>query len=79
MQIENLHSSLLHTNTHEFNHDKLQYIPKQYIDKNGVKDKRDKKKKMNESILILLNVNNILERIHVLKLLCRLILLKISS
>lgn len=27
-----------------FNHDKLQYIPKQYIDKNGVKEKRDFKK-----------------------------------
>lgn len=45
MQIENLHSSLLHTNTREFNHDKLQYIPKQYIDKNGVKEKRDLKKR----------------------------------
>lgn len=37
-----------------------------------------KKKKMNESILIFLNVNNIFECIYVLKLFCCLIFLKIS-
>lgn len=52
MQIENLHSSLLHTNTREFNHDKLQYIPKQYIDKteskiNAIKKKKDERKHSN--------------------------------
>lgn len=39
--IEHLHSSVLHTNARAFHHDKLQSVPKHYIYKNGVKEKRD--------------------------------------